>query len=382
MSPIVDSWRILLFVAVQLAIAALNLRAVPLLSRFRPSSPQPRVSILVPARNEQGSIAACVSSLVAQSYPDFEVLVLDDDSADGTAAVVRDTGGTPVRLVHGQPLPEGWNGKPWACHQLAATATGELLFFTDADTRHQPETLARAVAALQSTKADLLTAITGLEIGSVGELVTVPFPAWSILTLLPVPLAYWLRKNRALVAANGKFLLMRREAYEQVGGHAAVRDHATEDMELARHIKKAGLRWRLVNATDLVTARMYRGWCEARRGFAKNYFALFNYRLLVALFVWSWLMLIAWHPLVTVLSGMMRTSLPGSSVAALVTVGLNCLLWLLVATATGMPKRLCCLYPVVITASVLIGLEAIVRALAGKATWKDRTLVRRKVRLL
>ncbi|MBC7187358.1 MAG: glycosyltransferase [Calditrichaeota bacterium] len=382
MSLIIDSWRILLFVAVQLVIAAVNLRALPRLTRFRPHSPQPRVSVLVPARNEQGSIAACVSSLAAQSYADFELLVLDDDSADQTAAAVRAIGGTHVRLVHGDPLPEGWNGKPWACHQLAAAATGELLFFTDADTRHHPETLARAVAALQRTEADLLTAITGLEIHSFGELVTVPFPAWSILTLLPVPIAYWLRKNRALVAANGKFLLIRREAYEQVGGHAAVRDHATEDMELARRIKKAGRRWRLVNATELVTARMYRGWSEARKGFAKNYFALFNYRLLVAVFVWSWLMLITWHPLGTAFSGVLRGGLSGSAIAALVTIGLNCLLWLMVATATRMPKRLCCLYPAVITASAFIGVESMVRTLTGKATWKDRALVRKKARLL
>jgi chlorobactene glucosyltransferase len=138
---------------------------------------------------------------------------------------------------------------------------------------------------------------------TVGELITVPFPSWSIVSLLPIPLAYRLRKSGALVAANGKFLLFRREAYRKIGGYAAARSHATEDMEIALLVKKAGLRWRLVNATDMVSARMYRGWSEAREGFAKNYFALFNYHLLAALFVWSWMVLITWHPLFTLFRG-------------------------------------------------------------------------------
>ncbi len=380
MSPFVDSWRILFFVAVQLAIAVVNLRAVPRLQRFRLGAGQPRVSVLVPARNEEPNVTACLSSLAAQRYPNFEVLVLDDHSTDATRAAIEKVNGDGVRIVAARPLPPGWNGKPWACQQLAAVASGELLFFTDADTVHHPETLARAVAALQTTGADLLTALTGVRMKTVGELLTVPFPLWSILTLLPVPVAYALRKSGAFVAGNGKFLLFRRQCYEAIGGHAATRTHAAEDMEIARLAKKAGFCWRLVNATGMVSARLYQGWSEAREGFAKNYFALFNYRLLVALFVWSWLMLITWHPLVTVVATLAKGDLRGPGVAALGTIGLTSVLWMLVVRATGMPKRICFFYVAIITASSYIGLISIVRTIAGRTNWKGRTLVRQRVR--
>lgn len=382
MALIVDSWRILAFVCVQVLIVAINLRTLPSLARFTLGAQHPRVSVLVPARNEQENIADCVSSLARQQYPDFELLVLDDDSADATAAKAGAAGEGRVRVLRGKPLPAGWNGKPWACQQLAEAATGDLFFFTDADTVHHPATLARAVAALQDLRADLLTAVTGVEMKGPGELLTIPFPLWSILTLLPVPLAYRWRTSGALVAANGKFLLIRREAYELVGGHAAARDHATEDMEIARRIKKAGLRWRLVNATGFVSSRMYTGWSEARKGFAKNYFALFQYRLLPALFVWSWMLLITWHPLVTLAGALSKGALSGPALAALLTVGLNCLLWSLVARATRMPLGLACLYPAIVTSSAFIGFESIVRTLTGTATWKNRSLVRRKVRMV
>ncbi|MDZ7413318.1 MAG: glycosyltransferase [candidate division KSB1 bacterium] len=382
MALIIDSWRILAFVCVQLLIAVTNMRTVPRLSRFAPGAGHPRVSVLVPARNEQDNIVAAVSSLTAQEYPDFELLVLDDESVDDTVAKAWAAGRGNVRVVQGKPLPPGWNGKPWACHQLAAAATGELLFFTDADTVHHPETLARAVAALQELRADLLTAITGVRMRSMGELLTVPFPLWSIFTLLPLPLAYRLCKNRALVAANGKFLLIRRKAYELVGGHAAARDHAAEDMDIARRVKKAGLCWRLVNATAFVSSRMYASWSEARQGFAKNYFALFDYRLLPALFVWSWMLLITWHPLLTLLAGLGRGAFAGSVVAALLTVGVNCFLWVLVARATRMPQGVAFFGPAIITASALIGFESVVRMLTGTATWKDRILAKRKWRFV
>ncbi len=382
MTIFIDSWRVLLFVFLQLFIVALNLRSMPCLSRFRSGTRSPRVSVLLPARNERETISACVSSLVAQRYADFELLVLDDNSADHTAAAAAAAGQGRVRVVKGKPVPEGWNGKAWACHQLGAMARGELLFFTDADTLHHPNTLAQAVAAAEELQADLLTAITGARTASLGELVTVPFPLWSVLSLLPLPLAYRLHKNKALVAANGKFLLIRRDAYQVIGGHAAVRDHATEDMEIARRVKEAGRRWRLVNATDFVCSRMYRSWPEAREGFAKNYFALFQYRLLPASFVWSWMLLITWHPLVTLAGTLSRGMITGAAVAALLTVVVSCLLWLIVASATRMPRRICFLYPVIITMSALIGFESIVRTLRGTATWKERRLVRRKVRLL
>ncbi|HSM61679.1 MAG TPA: glycosyltransferase family A protein, partial [Longimicrobiales bacterium] len=120
----------------------------------------PRVSVVVPARNEAANIGACVGSLLEQEYPDFEVIVLDDRSDDGTGDLVRAMGpggARSLRVLDGEELPAGWTGKPWACWQGARAATGDLILFTDADTVHAPDLLPRAVAAMEEDDADLLT---------------------------------------------------------------------------------------------------------------------------------------------------------------------------------------------------------------------------------
>ena len=135
------------------------------------------MSVVVPARDEAVNIGSCVASLAASTYPDFELVVVDDRSSDGTATLARAMGpgnARALRVLDGTELPEGWLGKPWACAQGAAGATGELLLFTDADTVHGPDLLGRAVAALEEDRADLLT-VTGRQLmGSFWERLVQP----------------------------------------------------------------------------------------------------------------------------------------------------------------------------------------------------------------
>jgi chlorobactene glucosyltransferase len=149
---------------------------------LRPAAPLPAdaplVSILIPARNEERNIGACVSSLLAQDYPAWELLVLDDHSEDATGEIVRSLiAKAPVvqaRLMDGTALPAGWTGKSWACHQLAQQARGAYLFFTDADTAHAPDTIAAAVAHATRTRADLLSAWPRLITITWGEKLVIP----------------------------------------------------------------------------------------------------------------------------------------------------------------------------------------------------------------
>ncbi|MFQ3647257.1 MAG: glycosyltransferase, partial [Anaerolinea sp.] len=121
-------------------------------------SARPFVSILIPARNEAAVIGQTVAALTQQTYPHFELLILDDQSSDGTAEIARAAGDKRTRILTGRPLPSGWAGKNWACWQLAQEARGDLLLFTDADTRWEPEALAALLAHQEMTQADLLTA--------------------------------------------------------------------------------------------------------------------------------------------------------------------------------------------------------------------------------
>lgn len=243
------------------------------------------VSILVPARNEARNIAACVGSLLAQDYPNCQLIVLDDCSDDDTARIVRELGlredDPRRRLMHGTPLPDGWTGKGWACHQLAAQANGEFLFFTDADTHHAPGTVTAAVAYAQRTGADLLSAWPRLITATWGEKLIIPMILLLGMVLYPHWLVLWIartgfdrhlprRVRRTLGAANGQFLFFARAAYERIGGHTAVRDHLVEDVALGRAITAEGLRLRNCDALRFSTCRMYRSFGEVWEGFSKN----------------------------------------------------------------------------------------------------------------
>jgi len=235
----------------------------------------PLVSVIIPARNEAHNIEACLAGVTASAYPRFEVLVVDDRSTDATAALALGwPSGHALRLevVEGAPLPAGWLGKPWAFRQGAERARGELLLFTDADTRHAASLLPRAVAALRAERADVLTVI--------GRQLMESF--WERLVQPQIFLALWLRffdVERAVARgrwrgaiANGQFLLFRREAYQAVGGHEAVRGEVAEDLRLAQRVVRAGFRLRIRRAEDALATRMYRSLNDVMEGWTKNIF--------------------------------------------------------------------------------------------------------------
>lgn len=372
------------FLTVTLLIALSNLWALRRLGDYRLPSHYPRVSVLVPARNEEDNIGPCVRSLLAQDYPDFEGLVLDDGSTDGTGAILAALAAEDVRLrvLQGQPLPDGWLGKHWACHQLAQAASGELLLFTDADTRHHPHTLQGAVAALIAEEADLLTLFPREEVVTWAERLTVPIFQWSFFSLMPIALAHRL-PTPALSATIGQFLLFRRPAYEAIGGHATVREDAVDDMALGRRIKAHGFRWRLLDGTRHVHCRMYHGFPEVWEGFSKNLFAVFGYRILPFLFVWTWTWLVFWEPLVVLALKLAGVRLPQLSAGlAAVAVVESLLVWGIAYWRFHSPRYLVFFYPLSVLLFVIIAMRSLALTLTGRATWKGRLLARHRVRWL
>ena len=248
---------------------------------------RPLVSVLIPARNEANRISPCLHSLVNQDYPNIEILVLDDYSEDGTAEVVRHFG--KARLLIGKPLPEGWSGKSWACHQLANAAGGELLLFTDADTVHSVGAVSAAVREQRRTRADLLSVWPYQISETLAEKLVIPLlfvvagsfvPHWLIYLCQT---AKWPFRNfpRAWVAslgvASGQFLLFSRESYFRIGGHEAVRDKMAEDVGLGRTIAgQIGMRLVNANGVLLVQCRTYRSLEEIWHGFTKNLRPVFD----------------------------------------------------------------------------------------------------------
>ncbi len=252
-----------------------------------------RVSVLVPARNEARCIERCVRSLLAQDYPEVEVIVLDDHSEDDTAERVRALGLNESNggLISGQPLPPGWVGKNWACHQLAEAATGEFLFFTDADTEHSGGMVRALVEASGRYGADLVSAWPRQEVVGWAERAVVsllPFLGLACYphTLLRVlgwwkPGRRWIPRGmrRGLGVANGQAMFFRREGYWAVGGHAALAGHLVEDIALGRAMAERmgeGRWWVNVEASGGLRCRMYQSFGEVWEGFTKNVRAAFE----------------------------------------------------------------------------------------------------------
>jgi len=249
----------------------------------------PLVSVLIPARDEELAIERCVRSLVAQTYERLEILVLDDHSSDATATLVqRIIDGLPqhqqgrLQLLQGTALPSEWGGKNFACHQLTQYATGDYLFFTDADTTHDPKMVTSVLAMMQTQKVSLLTVQPTYELDSLGEQLVVPLLTFTILTLLPVALIPT-RPEPSLATGNGQLLCFEQTVYERIGGHEIVKNRILEDVLLARTVKAAGFRMLFVDAQDIVYCRMYRSFSAVWSGFSKNLFAFYNYSLPFAL---------------------------------------------------------------------------------------------------
>jgi hypothetical protein len=230
----------------------------------------PEVSIIVPARNEEACLGACLESLAAQTGS-FEILVVDDASTDRTRGIAASFPG--VRVLDADPLPPGWGGKSNACWTGARQARSTWLLFTDADTVHAPGSLARSLAEAKEHRADLLSYSPAQALHGFGQHAVMP------LVFADLACRYRPRDvcdlSRPDAAANGQYLLVRRDAYEAVGGHAAIAQVLLEDVELARRVKRSGGRLRFRYGGDAVRTSMYRDFAAMREGWTKNLAALF-----------------------------------------------------------------------------------------------------------
>ncbi len=246
-------------------------RKHPNLEQTPPLRRGPKISVIVPARNEADSIRTVVTSVLGSSYPDFELLVVDDRSTDATAAIVAEiaAGDARCRLIAGAELPDGWYGKPWACAQGARAATGTLLCFTDADTRHGPELLGRAAAALEREAADLVTIAPRQRCITFWERLVMP-QVWVLLGLRYHPATVNAARRARDVIANGQFILVRRDGYNEIGTHEAVRHEVAEDLALAQAFWRGGKKLHFAFAESQMETRMYTDLGHLIEGWSKN----------------------------------------------------------------------------------------------------------------
>ena len=297
-------WLVLVIWLIARAVRQRNVLAAVPVSTRDPDRTAPKVAVIVPARNEAANIGPCVASLSAQHYPPdrLALVVVDDDSSDATPAIVATLAQQDRRIVlrHTPPLPPGWKGKVHACCVGAAAVSDDVawLCFLDADMWASPHAIASAVEVASDRNLDLLTLAPRHELGSFAERLMLPCGLYLLgfyqdLEKVQAP-------DSDAVVATGQFMLIRREAYTAVGGHAPVRDAICEDVELALLLKRRGYRVLLMDGNRLLRTRMYTGWATLWPGFAKNLIQLLGgpvRTLLAAPLIVALAWLAVWLPL-------------------------------------------------------------------------------------
>ena len=250
----------------------------------------PLISILIPARNEAENISRCLKSLLKQDYPNLEIIVLNDNSTDGTSKVVKVIAekDNRVRLVEGAPLKDGWIGKNFASHQLAKYAKGEYFIFTDADTLHFPKTVSSAFGALITTKVDALSIYPRQIMVTFAERMTVPIINIALQCFIPFIL---IKKSKSPLfsTAIGQFMMFKREAYEKIGGYESIKGHMIDDIQISKRVKKSGYKFMVFDGRNTIYCRMYKNLKGVVIGLAKSIYPAFNGNIL-ALFSFTGLL--------------------------------------------------------------------------------------------
>ena len=334
----------------------------------------PRVSVCIPARNEEMNIAPVVRGALASRGVDVEVLVYDDQSTDGTPGILARlcAEDARVRAVPTQALPAGWNGKQWGCERMGQAARGEWLLFTDADVRFAPDCLVRALDEASRLRADLLSTIPREEVGSFLERMVVPLIHWMLFSWLPMP-RMRTTNDPATSAGCGQFLLVRREAWHAAGRHAAFRDSMHDGIRLPRNVRRAGLRSDLYDGSEGVRCRMYRGAAQTWRGFTKNAYEGLGSPVVLAVFTlleaggillpWAWLVAAA------VTGGMPL----GPTVLAWFAVGAQLVQRSMLAARFSQPAVCVLLHPVSIALLLAIQWRSWWLHVTKRRAWKGRT---------
>ncbi len=339
----------------------------PQLRDYPPAASGPLISVIIPARNEARNIERCVRSMLAATYPAIEVIVVDDRSTDGTGDLVEGLG---VRLVRGAELPAGWFGKQWALVQGYRVARGELLLFADADTRHEPELIARAVTARATERADLFSVIPRQEMVTFWERLIQPH----VFVALAARVSDLRRLNRTRIEwnaiANGQFILVTRASYEAAGTHEAVKTFVADDLMLAQTYVRHGLDIFLAHATTYMTTRMYGSLREILEGWTKN--LALGAPLMAPPVPWLRALLpyFMWMPALLWLGPPLAWATLGWNFAAIATVA-SLMTWIGICAGERAPLRYALLYPL---GAVMVAYIMIRSAWRGsKVEWRGRT---------
>ncbi|MCO5937067.1 glycosyltransferase family 2 protein [Mucilaginibacter sp. RB4R14] len=353
-----------IFLILRFTVTLFNFMSNPKLPRIGKHY-EDKVSILIPARNEEQDIIALLQSIVDQDYQNYEVIILDDSSTDDTYTLCEVFGAKNKRfkVIKGGELPTDWLGKNYACHQLAQLATGNYYLFLDADEKVYNGLINSSVHRVNLRGLSLLSLFTNQTMITSGEMMVVPLMHYILLNLLPLRLVY-LVKSASVAAASGQFMLFTATDYRQYQWHQMVKNKVVEDVEIMRLVKASKLNGEALLANGMISCRMYKCYDEAINGFGKNFLAAFNYNIIGFLI---YLLLIIGGPAVVIMTMNLNF--------IFMMVGLIGLTRIMISLSSGQNVLLnLFLHPVQMFSLLLIGITSIQRHLTKTTVWKGRKI--------
>ena len=338
---------------------------------------RPLVSILIPCRNEQEYISACLDSILEQKYSHLEILVLDDHSEDDSAKILSRYAKEydNVTIFQGNSLPEGWTGKNWACHQLYEASRGDVLLYCDADTQIGRDLIQDAVAELENRALGFVSIFPQRKSTNVFDRWIWSFTSWVIASWVPLWLAYQTRVG-VLAVGFGQFLMLRRNAYEAIGGYEALRGNSLDDFEIARRIQTAGIDWRVYSSGGRLTTAGYRSTKDALDGYGKSIFPALGGNGLTLLLAWLLLANVTWTPAILLILESLQWITITTDQLQLASF---CVMAMLITwAAAGVKLRISTLttllYPIAITSVLYTAVMSYLGIRRGTMTWKDRII--------
>lgn len=278
--------------------AIVNVIILNKIYKFKATAINVKVSVLIPARNEEKGIGDCVKSVLNQDYSNFEVIVLNDNSTDNTGKILNQLKKKDSRLkvISGTELPKGWVGKNWACHQLSKCATGEYYLYIDADTKLKKDFLSKLLTAMKTENVQFISVIPEYIVRTWSEKLVLPFLSFCYLGLMPLYFGMKYNLKHGCMAI-GTFLFFQKDAYNKIGGFEKIKSAILDDNAFAKEICKHGIPWRFYNGANLASCRMYRNFREVFFGFGKNAYSFFNDKLIVFIFALLFFLFMFFFPI-------------------------------------------------------------------------------------
>ncbi len=332
----------------------------------------PFVSVLVPARNEERNILNLLNSISNQNYPNYELIILNDNSTDNTAKIVSEfianNSHINIQLIIGRELPSGWIGKNWACFQLSESANGDILIYTDADNTHSKDAIITSVNAINRNNVDFLSAFPEQILVTFWEKVITPFIDLVLYSLLPLILVKN-SKFTSLSAANGQWIVIAKDAYKITGGHNTLKNKIVEDVEFCKLIKSKNLKAMVLNGQEIIFTRMYHNLTEIISGFNKNFYGLTNNNIFIFLFLMTFFTLLGILPFVYLFCFALNY---------VIILTLLLLLWQILLSLMIKQNKITEILFQLITLPIklifvfIIGIKSMYSNYSGNITWKDR----------